>query len=138
MLYCDVLTAEILAVQGKAREALSSLERVIPMGRDRFPRMRMLDARISASLGDKTRALHLYEGALNRTELSNAGTMGDFLDFWIEQSKLDYYQAKTYEHFGDRAEAISFYRKSVHHWRNADKDYPPYIDAKERLTSLTR
>ena len=138
MLYCYGLTAEILAGQGKAREALSSLERVVPMGRDRFPRMRILDARVSTALGDKKRALQLYESFRNRTETSNAGTMGDFLDFWMEQSKLDYYQAKTYEHFGDKAEAVSFYRKALHRWRNADKDYPPSMDAKERLTSLTR
>jgi tetratricopeptide (TPR) repeat protein/predicted Ser/Thr protein kinase len=138
MLYCDGLAAEILAGQGKTREALASLEQVIPMGRKRFPRMRMLDARIAITLGDKQRALQLYEGARNRTDLSNVSTMGDFLGFWIEQSKIDYYQAKAYEHFGDRTEAISFYRKAMHHWRNADKDYPPYIDAKERLASLAK
>ncbi len=63
---------------------------------------------------------------------------GDFLDFWIEQAKLDYYLAMMHEHFGNRSEALSFYQKAVRKWRGADKEYPPYVDARQRLANLTK
>jgi hypothetical protein len=43
-----------------------------------------------------------------------------------------------YEHFGDKAEAIKFYQKALQNWKNADKDYPPYVEAKQRLAALAK
>jgi hypothetical protein len=123
---------------GEDPEAAASLERVIPFARSNFPRIRMLDAGISTHLGSRNRALELYEGTRNFTEMSNSATMGDFLGFWIEQSKLDFYLAMAHEQFGERTDAISYYQKALHSWRKADKDYPPFVDAAARLARLVK
>jgi len=132
------LRAEIHLAQGKGREASSLLMNVLPSIRATFPRFRILDAKTAATLGDKTRALKLLDDTYNLEGLQYAMVGGDFLDFWLERSKLDYYKAKTFEQFGDKNEAIRFYRKAVHNWRNADKDYPPYVEAKQRLAILVK
>ncbi|HSQ74638.1 MAG TPA: hypothetical protein VLT13_03735, partial [Bacteroidota bacterium] len=136
--YYHGLMAEILLHQDKTREALASLDRIIPFARTNFPHLRMLDARIATQLGDRIRALELYGGARNLTQISYSSTMGDFLGFWIEQSKLDYYLAKAHEHFGDKADAVSFYQKALHNWRKADKEYPPFLDASAGLARLVK
>ena len=61
---------------------------------------------------------------------------GDYFDFYIERSKLDYYKAKMFEHFGDRENAIKFYKKTISNWRNGDKDYMNFVDAKAQLAKL--
>ena len=138
LIFYNGLQAEILLRREKPREAAASLDRIAPFARTNFPHLRMLDATIATQLGDRTRALELYEGARNLTQISNAATMGDFLGFWMEQSKLDYYLAKAHEHFGDTAGAISFYQKALHNWRKADKDYPPLFDASAGLARLVK
>jgi len=132
------LMAEILLSQRKPKQALSCLERILPWMRMQFPRIRMLDARLSAELGDTKRAPQLLDGFRNCTQAEGAEVGGDFLDFWIEQSKLDYYEGRMHEHFGEKAEAVSSYQKSLRNWQNADKDYAPCVDARQRLTNLMK
>jgi tetratricopeptide (TPR) repeat protein len=132
------LRAEIRLAQGEGREASSLLMNVLPSIRATFPRFRILDAKTAANLGDKTSALKLLDDTYNLEGMQFAIGGGDFLDFWLERSKLDYYKAKTYEQFGDKSEAIKFYQKAIQNWKNADKDYPPYVEAKERLALLVK
>jgi hypothetical protein len=103
-----------------------------------FPRIRMIDARVSTELGDGKRASQLYDSFRNFTAASSAVGGGDFLDFWIEQSKLDYYMGMMHEHFGSKAEAVSSYKKALTNWKKADEDYPPCFDARKRLLELTK
>lgn len=126
------LQAEIELTQGKIREASSSMDKMTHLVRASFPLFRMLDGRISAQLGERMRSQSLYDKTYNLVICQ----MFDFADFWLERSKLDYYKAQTYEHFGDKAEAIKFYEKAIYNWRNADKDYVNLVDAKARLAKL--
>jgi tetratricopeptide (TPR) repeat protein len=137
LLYYHALRADMLLSQGKPREAMSSLEKVLPLTRMAFPPIRMLDAKVSVELGDRTRAVQLYEGFRNLTWALGPPS-GDFLEFWIEQAKLDYYEGRMYERLGEKAQAVSFFQKALANWGNADKDYPPYVDARERLTNLMK
>ena len=135
---CNVLTADICLTEGKAQEALDNLERLTPvvMGRT-FPPFAPLKAAIYMQLGDKSKALQVYDDAQNFYLARNAAIGGDPFDFFLEQSKLDYHRAQVYQHFGDNAEAIKCYEKAIHNWRNADKDYVNLVDAKARLAKLT-
>jgi len=132
------LTAEVLLREGKSQEASLRLERVLPFMRTQFPRIRMLGARVSAELGERKRALELIDGFRNLTHAEGAETGGDFLDFWIEQSKVDYYKGMMHEQFGEKGEAVSSYQRALQAWRNADEDYPSRVDARERLTNLMK
>lgn len=73
----------------------------------------MLDARVSTELGDRKRASQLYDGFRNFTEASSAGLGGEFLDFWVERSRLDYYMGIMHGRFGNKAEAVSSYEKAL-------------------------
>ncbi len=47
-----------------------------------------------------------------------------------------YWLGKIYEQTGDTSEAINYYQKFLHIWREADKDLPELIDAKSKLVKL--
>ncbi|MBF8296082.1 MAG: Tetratricopeptide repeat protein [Bacteroidetes bacterium] len=126
------LQAEIELTQGKIHEASNSMGEMTPIVRKGFPRFIMLHGRIAALLGDRMRSQSLYDKTYNIVIYQ----MFDFYDFWLERSKLDYYKAQTYEHFGDKAEAIKFYEKAIYNWRDADKDYVSLVDAQNRLAKL--
>jgi tetratricopeptide (TPR) repeat protein len=134
--YSNGLMAEIELSRTRPQEASAALRLVSPMARMFFPRCRILEARISVQRGDKASALRDYDHMSNLVWIQSSPFGGDFLDFWLERSKLDYYRAQTYEHFGEKAEAIKFYEKAIYNWRNADKDYVNLVDAKARLAKL--
>jgi tetratricopeptide (TPR) repeat protein/predicted Ser/Thr protein kinase len=138
LLYYNGLMADIQLSQGKAREAMSSLDKLVPLTRISFAPMRMLDAKVSVELEDRTRAAQLYDGFRNLMWATGTMMGGDPFEFWIEQSKLDYYEGRMYERFGQKTQAISCYQKASHNWQHADRDYPPSVDARERLTNLMK
>jgi tetratricopeptide (TPR) repeat protein/TolB-like protein/predicted Ser/Thr protein kinase len=132
------LKAEIQLAQNNGQAASSYLSKALSMVRKQFPRMRVLDSKTFASLGDETSALKVLDDTYDRVAAQGNVIGGEFLDFWLERSKLDYYKAKVYEQFGDKAEAIKFYQKALQNWKNADKDYPPYVEARQRLAALAK
>jgi tetratricopeptide (TPR) repeat protein/TolB-like protein len=132
------LKAEIRLAQNEGQAASSYLSKALPLVRKVFPRMRILESKTFESLGDETSALKMLDDTYNLATSQGNVTGGDFLDFWIERSKLDYYKAKVYERFGNKREAIKFFQKAIQNWKNADKDYLPYVEAKERLALLTK
>jgi len=132
------LMAEIDLSRARLQEASAAMGQVLPMLRRYSPRFRILDAMISVQLGDKSNALKLYDHTYNNVPIAGSAFGGDFLDFWLERSKLDYYKGQMFEHFGDKAEAVKFYQKAIQNWKNADKDYPPYVEAKQRLAVLVK
>jgi tetratricopeptide (TPR) repeat protein len=137
-LYGNGLKAAILLARGDDAGASASLGRIPGILRANFPRFRTLRAQIAAQLGDRSTALQLYNQTRNRVNIQTAGTGGDFFDFWIEHSKIDYYLGKAHEQFGEQANAIQSYQRALHRWKDADTDYPPFVDAKERLARLAR
>ncbi len=138
LLYYHGLMADIELSRGNPRGAMSSLEKLLPLTRMSFAPMRMLDARASAELGDRTRAVQLYDGFRNLIWACGTMTAGDPLEFWIAQSKLDYYEGQMYERLGEKTRAIDFYQRTLHNWQKADRDYPPSVDCRKRLAALTR
>jgi len=132
----DGLTTNIYLAQGKTKEALASMEKILPWTRAAFPRFRILHAAIQTKLHNKTKALGLYDETYSFILARNTITGGDPLDFYLERSKLDYYKGQMYEEFNESVEAINFYEKAISNWRNADKDYVNLVDAKARLAKL--
>ncbi|MBI4810426.1 MAG: hypothetical protein HY800_03100 [Ignavibacteriales bacterium] len=132
----DGLKADIYLSRGKTQEALASMKKVPPWVRTMFPHFRTLNAAILVQLQDKIKALDLYDETYNFILARNSFSGGDLFDFYLERSKLDYYKAKMYEHFGEKAEAIKYYEKAIYDWRNADKDYVNLVDVKARLAIL--
>lgn len=137
LLYFHGLMADIQLSRGNPREAISSLDRLLPSTRMAFAPMRMLDARASVELGDRTRAIQLYRGFRNKISACGYLTGGDPLEFWIAQSKLEYYEGQAFERLGGKAEAIAAYQKALRNWQKADRDYPPSVDCRKRLAALT-
>lgn len=131
------LIADIELTKGKIKESLSSMEKMQPWSRTRFPRNRILQARIYTDLGDRAKAISLYDETYNYI-ISRDASMGGgpSMDFYIERSKLDYYKAQMYQHFNDKPNAIKFYEKAISDWRNGDKDYVNLVDAKAQLAKL--
>jgi len=118
--------------------ASAAMGQVLPMLRKCSPRFRILDAKTFVQLGDKSNALKLYDHTYNSVWIAGSAFGGDFLDFWFERLKLDYYKGQMFEHFGDKAEAIEFYQKAILNWKNADKEYSPYVEVKQRLAVLVK
>ena len=135
--YSYDLIGEINLSRGRAIEAVAAIGKLSGLHRRVSPRARMLDARIAVQQGDRAAALKTYDRTYNFVWSATSVFGGDWLDFWIEQSKLDYYKGQMYEHFGDKTEAIKFYEKAIYNWRNADKDYVNLVDAKARLAKLS-
>jgi hypothetical protein len=130
--------AQILLAEKHPQEAQAAFGQIYPTVRMYFPRFRTLEANIRAALGDQGHAVQLLERTCNLTilEMSNFG--GDPFDFWLLQTSIDYSLGKLYEGSGNMSEARAHYQKSLQAWEHADKDYPPYVDAKQQMTRLMK
>jgi serine/threonine protein kinase/tetratricopeptide (TPR) repeat protein len=131
------LMAEILLADGKYQDARDALHRVDPYHLTAFPRFRIVEAKIAAALGDEGKALRILEETRNSIFFFNGGMGGDYWDFWMEQSKLDFYTAEVYARFGDNEKARMYYEKTLQYWKNADRDFLPKQEALRRLGKMT-
>jgi tetratricopeptide (TPR) repeat protein len=134
--FCDGLRSAVYLDRGKTAESQAAFEKIFSRLRICYPRLRMLEAAICIERNDKSNALKIYDETYNFILARAPNQGGDGFDFYLERSKLDYYKARMYEHFGEKDLAIQFYEKAIFNWRNADPDYVNLIDAKERLESL--
>ena len=136
LFYSDGLESEIHLAGGQTRAALIALDRIFPFVRSRFPRIRILDARVAMALGERKNAFTAYHGFRNAVWAENSGQGGDFCDFWLEQSKLDYYIGLMHEQFRETPQALEAYNNALVRWSRADPDFPPAVDARRRRGKL--
>jgi tetratricopeptide (TPR) repeat protein len=89
---------------------------------------------------------HEKEYLKAKTSLLKAGRCGDLrfdngwysLDYGYAYPRKFYLLGKVNEALGENEEAISAYKQFLEIWKEADKDLPELIEAKERLATLTK
>jgi tetratricopeptide (TPR) repeat protein len=98
------------------------------------PQIQYQRARVYISMGQFPAALSVLKDL--RASVSVYASGGIYSDY-VDMNPLSYYLEGTiYERTNDRAKAIKSYETFLSLWKNADKDIPQYVEAKERLAAL--
>ncbi|NIS44795.1 MAG: tetratricopeptide repeat protein, partial [Aliifodinibius sp.] len=134
------LAAEVLLAEGKAQEAITMCKSGLshPVTDAEFhrqlryntPFLRDVQARAYYQIGELDKAIAEYERLTNFDPNSK--------NRYLIHPKYYYRLGKLYEETGIKAKAIARYEKFFRLWKDADKDLPQVIDAKNRLLNLKR
>ncbi|NIM89848.1 MAG: protein kinase [Candidatus Aminicenantes bacterium] len=135
----DLLNAEVLLAEGSFDQAISVLEKALPLGmiRSMFtwyvisynaPFLKDAYARAYKQKGDIDKAISEYEKLIIFDPTS--------LERFLIHPKYHYRLAELYEEKGLAEKASLQYQKFLELWKNADPDLPEVRGAKKRLDAL--
>jgi tetratricopeptide (TPR) repeat protein len=134
--YHFMLRAEIDIAKKKTEDALKMLDHVSVLTRPDSPNCRILHSRIDIQKEDLDKAIEEYQGLYDDITTMFSTEGGSLFTYLLERSRVYSHIARLYEQKGDRRQAILSYQKALEQWKNADKDLPELVDAKERLAKL--
>jgi len=140
-MHYQLLKGEFLMTQDSTDAAIAVGEQIKELAPPRYflspdriifynlPWSKDLLARAYIKKGYLDKAISEYERLIN---FDPAGK-----DRRIINPKYHYNVAMLYQQKGRKSKAVQHYRQFLEIWKNADKDLPEFIDAKERLRLLT-
>ncbi len=137
MNFYHLLLAELHLDKGDGGVALSQLVQLSGWMANHYPNSVTLMARAKALTGNTKSAIEIYERLYNNTTAMKNQSGGDYIDYFLERPKVNYYLAQLYEKRGEVEQARKYYSTFLDLWKDADPDLPELIDAKERLARLT-
>ncbi len=136
--WIEILEGEIALVQGRLKDAVSLLKKVNPISPYLSTRNSLNEYTTPVPRDGLARAYYAskdLDSAIKEYERLTSFDPNS-PDRFIPRPQYHYRLAKLYEENGWPGLAIQRYEKFLEIWKDADKDLPELIDAKERLTKL--
>ena len=131
-----LLYGEIYSAKNDLHSASDTISKLTPFTK-MFPRRQILIAKVEALKGNIDKAVQVLKKFRNSVTLKNRYMGGDYLDFLIGRSQVNYNIAELYEKKGDKSKAIDYFSKAIGEWKHADNEMAKLIDAKLQLAKLS-
>lgn len=135
--FYQMLYGELSLARGDAQAAATAVTKLSPLTAT-YPRRQSLVAAVEAANGSDQEAITTYNRFQTAVIYRNSYSGGDYFDYFLERSRLNYNLAKIYDRKGNKSKAIEYYSKALDQWKRADNDLPELIETKTRLERLKK